>query len=325
MGSPYNSPDDDFCFVASTNEQTAYFTSQRETGPGSFTVYKVPYLNTEELPIAINGRFNCIGNPDLKKINLTVTRDGDANIVASLITDTINGTYILELPGPGNYKFNIEAEGFQPHNEDVRFGEFSDRIYIQDIFLSRAVNGTEDIAISNRRLTESGLVDDESLTATNDEMSNLTFGTSEADKAAMKLAGIDPEMAAAKAAAEMAAANAAKMANKTETDIDIPNDAKMIPLTTEGLVFKVQIGAFAKSQRKIVQKRLEKKADKSLMTSYDDVTWLRFFMGSEQNYKSAKNLRATLIQAGFTDTFIVAFNNGKPVKLYSALKKLKSR
>jgi hypothetical protein len=317
MGSPYNSPDDDFCFVASTNEQTAYFTSQRETGPGSLTVYKVPYLNTEELPIAINGKFNCIGNPDLKKINLTVSRDGDSNIVASLITDEINGTYILELPGPGNYKFSIEAEGFQPHNEDVRFGEFSDRIYIQDIFLSRAINGIEDIAISNRRLTESGLVDDASLTATNDEMSNLTLGTSEADKAAMKLSGIDPEIAAAKAAAAMA--------NKTETDLAIPNDGKKIPLTTEGLVFKVQIGAFKKSQREIVQKRLEKKVDKSLMTSFDDVNWLRFFMGSEVNYKSAKDLQATLKLAGFTDSFVVVFDNGKPVKLYSTLQKLKLR
>jgi hypothetical protein len=317
MGSPYNSPDDDLCFVASTHEQTAYFTSQRETGPGSFTVYKVPYLNTEELPIAINGRFNCIGNPDLKKINLTVSRDGDSNIVASLITDAINGTYILELPGPGKYKFSIEAEGFQPHNEDVRFGEFSDRIYIQDIFLSRAINGIEDIAISNRRLTESGLVDDASLTATNDEMSNLTLGTSEADKAAMKLSGIDPEIAAAEAAAAMA--------SKTETDLSIPNDGKKIPLSIEGLVFKVQIGAFTKSQREIVQKRLEKKADKSLMTSYDDLTWLRFFMGGEVNYKSAENLKATLIQAGFTDSFIVAFNNGKPINLYSALQKLKLR
>lgn len=314
MGSPYNSPDDDFCFVASTNEQTAYFTSQRETGPGSLTVYKVPYSNTEELPIAINGRFNCIGNPDLKKINLTVSRDGDANVVATLITDSINGTYVLELPGPGNYKFSVDAEGFLPHNEDVRFGEFSDRIYIQDIFLSRAVNGTEDVAISNRRLTESGLVDDASLTATNDEMSNLTMGTSEADKAAMKLAGIDPEMAAAKAAATAA--------NKTEI---VPNDGKNIPMIVEGLIFKVQIGAFTKSQREMVQKRLEKKADKSLMTSYDDLTWLRFFMGSERSYSSAKNLKATLIQAGFSDSFIVAFNNGKPTNLYNALKKLKTK
>lgn len=315
MGSPYNSPDDDFCFVASTNEQTAYFTSQRETGPGSFTVYKVPYSNTEELPIAINGRFSCIGNPDLKKINLMISRDGDANVVANVITDSVNGTYVIELPGPGNYKFTVEAEGFQPHSEDVRFGEFSDRIYIQDIFLSRAINGTEDVAISNRRLTESGLVDDASLTATNDEMSNLTFGTSEADKAAMRLSGIDPEVAAAKAAAAALAS--------ASNSVDIPNDGKNIPMNMEGLVFKVQIGAFTKSQREVVQKQLEKKADKSLMTSYDDLTWLRFFMGSEANYKSAKNLKATLIQAGFSDSFIVAFNNGKPTNLYYALQKAK--
>ena len=89
---------------------------------------------------------------------------------------------------------------------------------------------------------------------------------------------------------------------------------------SQGVYFKVQIGAFRKHTRDLVQKRLEKKTDKTMLTSYDDLTWLRFFMGSEISYKSAKNLRDTLQQAGFGDAFVVAFRDTKPMNLVEAIK-----
>ncbi len=324
MGSPYNSPDDDFCFVSSTNEQTAYFTSQRETKPGIFTVYKVPYSNTEELPVAINGKFNCVGQPDLKQIHLVITRDGEQNIVADIMTDSVTGAYAVELPGPGNYAFRIEANGFQPHTEELRFGEFSDRIYVQDIFLSRSMNGMEDMAISNRRLTESGFID-ESLTAMGEDdgsgggtTSNGVY--SEADMAAMKMSGLTPEMIAANKANAATGTTAAGTTNPDGTTNTL-NKSEMNGTTlSQGLIFKVQIGAFRKHTREIVQKRHEKKTDKTMLSSYDDLTWLRFFMGGEISYKSAKNLRETLKQAGFSDAFIVAFKESKPMNLTEAIK-----
>lgn len=319
MGSPYNSPDDDFCFVASTNEQKAYFTSQRETKPGVLTVYKVPYSNTEELPVAINGRFNCVGLPDMKQIHLMISRDGAENIVADLITDSLTGAYAVELPGPGTYTFKIEAPGFKAHTEEVRFGEFSDRIYIQDIFLSRSMNGMEDMAISNRRLTESGFID-ENMTAMEEDdgsgMMPISGSYSEAEKAAMRMSGMTPEMIAENRLK-------AKGLNPDGTPITTGNTLNKSEqnhqLVQEGIYFKVQIGAFRKHTREIVQKRLERKTDKTMLTSYDDLTWLRFFMGSERNYKSAKNLRETLQQAGFEDAFIVAFRDTKPMNLSEAI------
>jgi hypothetical protein len=322
MGSPYNSPDDDFCFVASTPEQTAYFTSQRETAPGTFTVYKVPYSNTEELPIAINGKFNCVGQPNLKSIHLVISRDGEQNIVSDLMTDSISGAYAVELPGPGTYSFKIEAPGFQPHTEEIRFGEFSDRIYVQDIFLSRSVNGMEDLAISNRRLTESGLID-ESLTANMEEDESTTPGIySEAQMAAMKVSGLTPEMIAERRANPdgMHPNSPGSGTNRNQTNGTGINSSEMNNSLRGGIIYKVQIGAFRKHTREIVQKRLEKKTDKTMLTSYDDLTWLRFFMGAEGNYKSAKNLRETLRQAGFGDAFIVAFKETKPMNLSEAIK-----
>jgi len=316
MGSPYNSPDDDFCFVASGPEQTAYFTSQRETGPGTFTVYKVKYSNTEELPIAVNGKFNCVGQPELKSVHLVITRNGDQTIIADLMTNPENGSYSVELPGSGSYAFRVEATGFQPHTEEIRFGEFSDNIYVQDIFLSRSVNGMEDMAIANRRLTESGLVD-ETLTAgvdDDDQLSTSGVKYSEAQMAAMKANGMDPD----KKSSPGNKNNFSNNANSSAT-ASMNSNNENHQMNTQGLLFKVQIGAFRKHTRVIVQKRLERKTDKTMLTDFNDVTWLRFFMGGENNYQSAKNLRDTLKQAGFEDAFVVAFKDEKPVNLSEAI------
>lgn len=299
IGSPYNSPDDDFCFVSSVEDKWAYFTSQRETGPGMFTVYKVPYKNTEDLPIALNGKFNCIGQPDLKEIKLTITRDGDQNVVADLMTNKTNGEYSVELPGPGTYKFTVTAEGFQQHSLDVSFLEFSDNIMVQDIFLSRNESGKEDLAITNRKLTDAEAID-ASLTANVDENGNASSGITSAD---------------------LKNGNAKNDVN----GMSIVNDKAIINGISEEVQFKVQIGAFSKHQREVIQKRLEKKADKSMLTHYDDLTWLRFYMGGESKYASAKNLKYTLVQAGFSDAFIVAFKGEKPIKLTDAINKTGSK
>lgn len=313
MGSPYNSPDDDFCFVASSQEQKAYFTSQRETAPGTFTVYSMRYANTEDLPIAINGRFNCVGQPDLKSVHLIISRAGAQNVVADLMTSEVNGSYSVELPGSGTYSFRVEAPGFQPHTEDIRFGEFSDKIYVQDIFLSKSVSGMEDMAIANRRLTESGYVDESLMSgiSLDGDLNTSSVNYSEAQLAAMKAMGFTPEMIAA------AKLNTSET-EKLNSGMAPMQEAKMNQ-NNESLIFKVQIGAFRKHTRDLVTKRLEAKTDKTMLSSFDDYSWLRFFIGGEMTYSSAKNLRETLRQAGFKDAFVVAFNNDKPIQLNEAI------
>lgn len=313
MGSPYNSPDDDFCFVASSQEQKAYFTSQRETAPGTFTVYSMTFKNTEDLPIAINGKFNSVGQPDLKSVHLIITRVGTQNVVADIMTSEVNASYSVELPGSGTYSFRVEAPGFQPHTEDIRFGEFSDKIYVQDIFLSKSVSGMEDMAIANRRLTESGYVDESLMSGIGIDSDLNTSGVnySEAQLAAMKAMGFTTEM--------IASAKVNTSNTKTANSDMPPMQEASMNLSSESLVFKVQIGAFRKHTRDLVTKRLEAKTDKTMLTSFDDYSWLRFFIGGEMTYTSAKNLRETLRQAGFKDAFIVAFNKDKPIKLHEAI------
>ena len=51
----------------------------------------------------------------------------------------------------------------------------------------------------------------------------------------------------------------------------------------------------------------------------------KIFYGCESKYVSAKNLKFTLIQAGFSDAFIVAFKGEKPIKLSDAINKTGSK
>jgi hypothetical protein len=285
MGSPVNSPDDDFCFVASGEEGFAYFTSQRATGPGEFTVYKMKHTNTESLPVAINGRFSCIGQPELKEALINVSKQGQE--IAKVTTDKSNGTYSIELPGPGKYQFRVEVAGFNSYTQEVVFGEFSDNLFVQDILLSRDYKGLENVAITNRRSFDADRLD-ASLTAYDDDGESVSGGLTAADLA-----------------------NSAEMITTSDDKVKVP--------AMPGIHFKVQIGAFRKYEKKEVQKRLAKKVDATKMTSYNDITWLRFFFGDEQTYKSVKNLKQTLIGAGFKDAFVVAFNNDVPMPVNKAI------
>ncbi|MFN5347679.1 MAG: hypothetical protein ACK44N_06920 [Bacteroidota bacterium] len=279
MGSPVNSPDDDYCFVSSGVDQFAYFTSQRNAAKGKVSVMKVPYMNPEELSIAVTGKFKCIGEPNLKEAVITITKNNNPDYIAIVNTDFKTGEYSIELPGTGTYNYSVEVKGYQIKSETVRFGEFNDRSYIQNIYLNRNKSGAENIAISNLRLTEVGSVD-ENLTASG---GNTTDGS--------EIRGMSYEPL-----------NAKKEVKVVEKVIN------------KGIQYKVQIGAFNKLSKDVVEKNLSMMTDAEMLTSYGEENWLKYFVGSESSYESAKNLKETMIQAGFTDAFIVTFENEKPVK-----------
>ncbi len=279
MGSPVNSPDDDYCYISSGVDQFAYVTSQRDASKGKVSVLKVPYMNLEELSIAVTGKFKCIGEPNLKSAIITITKNNNPDYIAIINTDIKSGEYSVELPGTGAYNYSVEVKGYQIKSETVRFGEFNDRSYIQNIYLNRNKAGSEDLAISNLRLTEVGTVD-ENLTANG---GNTTDGS--------EIRGMSYEPLNAK------------------------KEAKVIEkVINKGIQYKVQIGAFSKLPKDVVEKNLSQMTDAEMLSSYGEDTWLKYFVGSESSYDSAKNLKETMIQAGFTDAFIVTFENEKPVK-----------
>lgn len=307
MGSPINSPDDDFCFVASAEEGTAYFTSQRASGPGVLTVFKMKYADTsEELPIAINGRFNCIGAPDLKEVKLKITKAGVT--IAEIITDKNLGTYAMELPGAGTYTFTVDAKGYKTISQDVTFGKFKDNIFVQDIILSKDYRGIENLAVSSRRLSDSDLLDANRLASSGEKSENLGSGSFDAANAGKSSSNSNLTDNLTASTGSYPAAKIIAAAN-----------VKM-PSMVQGIHYKVQIGAFRNNQLENVSKKLSSKVDADKMTHYQDAAWLRFYFGDEITYKSVKNLCSTLVAAGFSDAFVVAFEDQTRMELSKAIK-----
>jgi len=282
MGSPINSPDDDYHFLSSTDEQKAYFSSQRESAPGTLTVYQIPYTVRETLPIAVEGRVITSGDQPAGGITVQVMDDATKNITSQLTCSTQDGTFPLEVNYPGLYTLTIQSIGSDPMTARIEITEEMNGNYLDDITYSPGSRLELSAPLANQ-LKKSASTEDGHPTQESTQTDAQT-------------------------------ANGSVHASSNEQAFEI-GDIDGGDIT----VFKVQIGAFRILSREVVKQRLEKMTDVNMLSSHNDNTWLRFYFGEEDSYESAHNLRNTLKQAGFKDAFVAAFRNGQPVNIREAL------
>jgi|GEM_PF-6425593 len=91
------------------------------------------------------------------------------------------------------------------------------------------------------------------------------------------------------------------------------NPIPMDPVLPEGLVFKVQIGAF--------RKPLPDNAFKNLQPLSGETTrpgWIRYCLGLFRTFEPANLLKKEVRGMGYPDAFVVAYYNGKRIPLYDA-------
>lgn len=286
LGSPVNSPDDDFSFVNSPSEKIAYFTSERETSPGTLMVYQTDWKSNDALPIALYGRVLTKDKTEAKSARIQVINTATNDIAAELTTGSIDGSYCLELNQPGTYALKVEAEGYAPLQLEMQVAARMDGEYIDDIVLGTTPSGVFALRQQQQEVTSPAQ-------HTNETASSVYTG--EINKAEIQ-------------------AETGKSATRFDEKPSTPSARKQKPVE-----FRVQIGAFRVFCKELVRSRLEKTAEGSMLSCDRDNTWLRFYFGSEGSYESAKNLKSTLIQAGFKDAFIAAFVEEKSVDVKSAL------
>lgn len=301
MGSPYNSPFDDFNYVPSAPDRIAYFTSTRGCNMGQFMVCKNTYNSGEQIPIELKGKFACINNPEIHAAQITVTRAETDSLIGVLTSDPKTGLYNMMLPGAGRYNFKVEVEGFQPHTQTATFSEFGAAYFIQQIFLSRDQSGTEDVAIKNLTESEMKLLQD-NLTAMEDENGN---GITAGDMVGM----MNRDLASA---------------SNSATDMDNAAKEMAANMDMTGVEFRVQIAALKHQSKEEAAKVISRKTKNPMMSDVADTDWLRFYIGHEGTYDKAKELKTILLQAGFKDAFIVAFRDNKPLPT-TALRNMKMK
>lgn len=308
MGSPINSPDDDYSFVASQDEKTAYFSTQRGSVPGALTVHRIPYAVMDGLPIAVKGKVVCKANPELRAVRMIVEQAETGAPVIDMTSNANDGSFDLEFNTPGSYLITLETPEYGKVQHTVGITAASDGGYLDDLNIDGpeqrfAVYGSgkagEQIAAVNSTLkSEANTASSENQITAESKLTNPTAmndnGNSTNEESTVKQ---DNTIV-------------------TSTQGDNPGTVSFTATSTQNqpaVVYKVQIGAFKVLSKEVVKKRLEKMTDAKMLTSSKDKRWLKFYFGAEGDYSSARNLKSTLQQAGFKDAFVVAFQNGLQV------------
>ena len=308
MGSPVNSPDDDYSFVASQDEKTAYFSTQRGSVPGTLTVHRIPYAVMDGLPIAVKGKVVCKANLELKAVRMIVEQAETGTAVIDMTSNANDGSFDLEFNTPGSYLITLETAEYGKVQHTIGIAAASDGGYLDDLNIDGpeqrfAVYGAGNSAEQNA-VASSNLNADEGATARdiqNTAESNLTNST-----AVIGNENSNTEASIGKQ----------NETNALTSQIDNAGTVSFTATSAQTqppVVYKVQIGAFKVLSKEVVKKRLEKMTDAKMLTSSKGKRWLKFYFGAEGDYSSARNLKSTLQQAGFKDAFVVAFQNGLQV------------
>lgn len=291
-GSPFNSPDDDYCLVASRENNEACFISQRETPPGTFTVYRVAYASNENLPHIINGKFRCMGKPiNPASCRLFVKKESQDGFELVSSTEVTTENYAVEIPEPGTYQITATAEGYEAASHVITIDENTELTTALDLRFDAQVTGMKSRK-KNRR--KSSIKQD-----------------IETEQTAQQASGIGKEDNIAFDNEKQNPRRIRRADRNTASAASIPAAKK----TTDEIIYKVQIGSFRNTPEHIVEKELENRTDRTMLSNYGDNKWMRYFMGAETSLESARNLSEILIEIGFKDAFIVGFKNGVPHQL----------
>lgn len=151
MGSPINTPYDDFFFAATANGKYAYIASNREGGKGGYDIYKVTFWGEEKTPSFATEDYllasiaKPIQDPELvgevkvtsaasltvfkgKTIDaitkkaveavIDITDNKTGKVVESFTTNSATGKFLLSLEAGANYGITVKADGYLFHSEN---------------------------------------------------------------------------------------------------------------------------------------------------------------------------------------------------------------
>ncbi|MFM9008682.1 MAG: hypothetical protein ACKORE_08875, partial [Bacteroidota bacterium] len=308
MGSPVNSPDDDYSFVVSQDEKIAYFSTQRGSVPGTLTVHRIPYSVLDGLPIAVKGKVVCNANPELKAVRMIVEQAETGVPVIDMTSNANDGSFDLEFNTPGSYLITLETAEYGKVQHTVGITASSDGGYLDDL----NIDGPE----QRFAVYGPGKAGAQTVATTSSVNSKVHSSTNDAQRAQqVDVANSTAITNTGNPAVENSEASK-NSTNQAPTTADNTGTVSFTATSSQAqpeVVYKVQIGAFKVLGTEVVKKRLEKMTDAKMLTSSKDKRWLKFYFGAEGDYSSARNLKSTLQQAGFKDAFVVAFQNGLQV------------
>lgn len=135
VGSPINSPYDDFSYFLDTNKLDGYFASNRKTGLGDDDIYKFSWSEIVSYAKSVDGvTKDKSGNiQDSIKINL-ISAEGDT--LYTTFSD-INGAYSIPIDNPGDYTILFSDKNKFPASVPLTIDPGSDDDLFIDVALEK--------------------------------------------------------------------------------------------------------------------------------------------------------------------------------------------
>ncbi|MFB6257766.1 MAG: OmpA family protein [Flavobacteriales bacterium] len=123
MGKPLNSPQDDYAFVLTSDPDSGFFSSNRNTDPGKDRIFSFKNL---QLPDTIRGiARNRINSQPISDVKVTLFHDGET--VSEQITNE-TGKCKLILEQDTKYRVRFKKEGYEKKEYDIPKDEREDVI-----------------------------------------------------------------------------------------------------------------------------------------------------------------------------------------------------
>lgn len=116
---PINSPDDDYLFVPSADNKTAFFTTSRYSPPGKTDVLKI---NTERRPVNVAMMLaNVVKESADQSVQSKIKiKNLDADTLVGIFEADAEGKLEMVLPNGANLLYTVETPGLPTQSENVR-------------------------------------------------------------------------------------------------------------------------------------------------------------------------------------------------------------
>jgi hypothetical protein len=287
MGIPLNTTEDDRYYVINSTGDKGYFSSNRpgSGGKGRQDIYTVAPGILGDKPIIALLKGVIYGNDKPIEATIEVTKNSENKLIGPFMSNNTTGKYLMAISPGSTYRIKVIAEGFEPLIEDFDIQKLDKYMEVKKDFY----------------LYPAGPVKTDSVKVVETPTTAPTPTVAETPTVAV----VEPAPCSAMPLPEFGPLKG-KSLNVSENYkmlLDIAGE-----YCAQGLVFKVQIGAYRKPQNFKYQ-NLTAFGQPEVVEYPDGIT--RFTQQQFTTINEAEKLRQKAIAKGQKDAWIVAFVNGK--------------